>query len=167
MDTPLPQPRYADAERLVRTYGDLLYRVCLIQLKNPADAEDAVQDTFVRLLQKAPDFSSAEHERAWLLRVAVNLCRDKLRTRARHGEVPLEEAPDGEPDSFPPSDSGILRALAALPEKYRLALTLYYVEDRPIAEIAKVIGRTPSAVKMRLAKGRALLEEAYRKEFTE
>ncbi len=167
MDTTLPQPRYADAERLVRSYGDLLYRVCLVQLKNPADAEDAVQDTFLRLLQKAPDFSSAEHERAWLLRVAVNLCRDRQRTRGRHGEISLNEEITEEAASFPPEDSGVLHALAGLPEKYRLALTLHYVEGYTVAEIAKVIGRTPSAVKMRLSKGRALLAEAYRKEFTE
>ena len=64
-----------------------------------------------------------------------------------------------------PADSGILEALMTLPQKYRIVLTLYYVEEYPIHAIAKMIGRTPSAVKMRLQKGRKLLEEAYRREY--
>lgn len=147
---------------IVHTYGNILYRLCLVMLGNGADAEDALQETLIRYYQKAPRFESAEHQKAWLITVATNQCRDLLRYRKRHPQIDPEilqtvpaEAPDG----------SILEALMTLPEKFRLVLTLYYVEDYPISEIARIIGRTPSAVKMRLQKGRKLLEETYRKEY--
>ena len=155
--------RPADAiERIIDTHGNSLYRLCLVMLRDPSDAEDAVQETILKYLQKAPDFRDAEHEKAWLLRVAANHCRDVLRSRVRHPQTALEEVREAAPA---PADSGILEALMTLPQKYRIVLTLYYVEEYPIHAIAKMIGRTPSAVKMRLQKGRKLLEEAYRREY--
>ena len=155
--------RPADAiERIIDTHGNSLYRLCLVMLRDPSDAEDAVQETILKYLQKAPDFRDAEHEKAWLLRVAANHCRDVLRSRVRHPQTALEEVREVAPA---PADSGILEALMTLPQKYRIVLTLYYVEEYPIHAIAKMIGRTPSAVKMRLQKGRKLLEEAYRREY--
>ena len=130
-------------------------------LGNESDAEDAVQETFIRYLQKAPSFQSTEHQKAWLITVAANQCRDILRYRKRHPQIDIEEIRE---EPLPESDSGITEALMSLPEKYRLVLTLYYVEEYHVKDIAKMIGKTPSAVKMRLQKGRKLLEEQYRKE---
>lgn len=149
-------------EAAVHTYGDLLYRLCLVMLGRESDAEDAVQETMLRYLQKAPQFENAGHEKAWLITVAANQCRDMLRWRKRHPQVDLADWQERPAEA---ADSGILEALMALPEKFRLVLVLYYVEEYPVAEIAKLIGRTPSAVKMRLQKGRKLLEELYRKEY--
>ena len=147
---------------VMEQYGDLLYRLCILMLRNESDAEDAVQETFIKYYRKAPAFESTEHEKAWLIRVATNQCRDILRFRVRH---PQAEEACFTKLSADSCDSGILEALTAVPEKYRLVLTLYYVEDCPIEEIAKIIRRTPSAVKMRLQKGRKLLETIYRKEY--
>jgi RNA polymerase sigma-70 factor (ECF subfamily) len=116
----------------------------------------------LRYLQKSPAFETAEHEKAWLIKVATNQCWDILRARRRH--LPMDSAPMGDLTDAP-SDCGILDALMDLPEKFKLVLLLYYVEEYRIEEIAKIIGRTPSAVKMRLQKGRKLLEEKYRKEY--
>lgn len=151
-----------DIEFLIQKYGDMLYRLCFIMLKNESDAEDAVQETFLAYYQKAPVFKSSEHEKAWLIKVATNKSRDLLRFRVRHPLLDEDFLSALSPD---PSDSGILEALAALPEKYRLVLTLYYIEDCRIEEIARIIGRTASAVKMRLQKGRKLLEKIYREEY--
>ena len=158
----LPVP---DAAAALDHYGDMLYRICFVMLRNTADAEDAVQETFLQYLRKAPRFADAGHERAWLITTAKNKCRDILRERRRHLPLPDGDALPDIPDWSDPADSGILEALLTLPEKYRLVLTLYYVEDVPIREIARTIQRTPSAVKMRLQKGRRLLDEAYRREF--
>ena len=128
----------------------------------PGDAEDAVQETFLKYLQKAPVFSDLEHEKAWLLTVASNKCRDLLRFRTRHPNVSMEFLAE---QSVPPRDGAILDALMEVPEKFRLILILHYVEGYSTAEIARIIGRTGSAVKMRLQKGRKLLEEIYRKEY--
>lgn len=161
MKTPSAWPT-GDIETILKQYGDTLYRLCIIMLKNNADAEDAVQETILSYYRKAPAFRDGEHEKAWLIRVATNKCRDILRFRKRHPQLDdgnISEA------AYNPSDSGILEALTALPEKYRLVLTLYYIEEYRIEEIAKMINRTPSAVKMRLQKGRRLLETRYREEY--
>jgi len=150
-----------DMETIIECYGDMLYRMCILMLKNESDAEDVIQETFIKFYRKAPAFADAEHEKAWLLRVAANGCRDLLRYRARH-PLAQEEGVQAPPDT---SDSGILEALASLPEKFRLVLTLYYVEEYTVGDIAKIISRTPSAVKMRLQKGRKLLEKIYREAY--
>lgn len=158
-----PSVRPTDhAEEIVSVYGNMLFRLCFVMLGNAADAEDAVQDTVLKYLQKAPAFENPGHEKAWLITAAKNQCRDMLRFRNRHPQTDLEHLPETPPDS---SDSGILEALMSLPEKFRLVLTLYYVEEYSVEEIAGMIRRTPSAVKMRLQKGRRLLAEKYRKEY--
>ncbi|MBE6995542.1 MAG: RNA polymerase sigma factor [Ruminococcaceae bacterium] len=155
--------RPADAiETVIRTYGNALYRLCFVILGSESDAEDAVQETFIRYLQKAPQFENPDHEKAWLITVATNQCRDILRFRKRHPQIDSEYLQEASACSF---DSGILEALMTLPEKFRLVLALYYVEEYRIDEIAQMVGKTPSAVKMRLRKGRKLLEEVYRKEY--
>ena len=93
--------------------------------------------------------------------MAANRCRDMLRSRRRL--VPMETA-DLSRYAEGPEEGGVLEALMALPEKYRLTLTLHYVEGYSVREIAGMVGRTESAVKMRLQKGRRLLKEAYGKE---
>lgn len=151
----------ADMESLLEKYGDMLYRLCLIMLKHESDAEDAVQETVIRYCFKAPDFAGPEHEKAWLIRVATNKCRDLLRLRTRHTQL-IRDVPAAAETGL--EETGILDALTSLPEKYRLVMTLHYIEEYSIADIAGIIRRTPSAVKMRLQKGRAMLKSAYGKE---
>ena len=148
-------------EYLLQQYGNSLFRLCLFMLKNESDAEDAIQETFLKYLQKAPAFADTEHEKAWLFRVASNTCLDLLRYQQRH---PREELDLLRYMSAEPQDPEILESLLNLPEKYRLILILYYVEGYRINEIAEIIKKSPSAVKMRLQKGRKLLKNAYGKE---
>ena len=150
-----------EIERIVDEYASELFRLCLVMLKNTHDAEDAVQDTLLSYLQHAPEFESRESERSWLLTVAANRCRDSLRRAKRHPSVSMDELTElGATDEH----ALVLDALMALPEKFRLVLTLHYVEGYSTSEIAGMIGRTPSAVKMRLQKGRRLLEDTLGKE---
>lgn len=149
-------------ERLLDTYGHTLYRMCLVMLKNAADAEDAVQETILKYLQKHPQWRDPEHEKAWLLTVAANKCRDMLRFYSRHPHTSIDEITEPSPQS---PDRSVLDALMTVPEKYRIVLILHYVEGYSTGEIAKIISRTPSAVKMRLQKGRQLLGEIYRREY--
>ena len=150
-----------EAERIVNEYASGLFAYCLVMLANRAEAEDAVQDTLLRYILSAPEFESARSERAWLFTVASNRCRDRQREAKRHPRVSLDELAELGAES---EDLGVLDALMALPEKYRAVLTLHYVEGYGTAEIAGMIGRTPSAVKMRLKKGRELLETELGKE---
>jgi len=149
-------------EKIIQTYGNMLFRLYLITFGNASDAEDAVQETLITYLQKAPEFENAEHEKAWLLTVATNKCKDMLRFKSRHQVVDIDAIKEFTKEE---TDGDILDALMTLPDKFRTVLMLYYVEEYSIEDIASVIGRTASAVKMRLQKGRRLLREAYRKEY--
>ena len=87
-----------DTESITREavikYSDILYRVCVVILCNEQDAQDAVQDTFCRYIEKRPVFNDEEHEKAWLLRVAANISRDMIRCRLRHPQVAIDELAD-------------------------------------------------------------------------
>lgn len=155
--------RPADSiETVIHTHGNMLFRLCLIMLGNESDAEDVVQETMIKYLQKAPEFENTEHQKAWLIKVATNKCKDALRYRRRHPVTDMEEIMEFTKET---TDSGIIDALMALPEKFRVVLVLHYVEEYNVEEIARFIGKTGSAVKMRLQKGRRLLNELYRKEY--
>lgn len=147
-------------EKAIENYGDMLFRVCLIMLKNEADAEDAVQETYLKYIQKSPEFKNAEHEKAWLLRVANNKCKDMLKARKIRLQINSQAERIAECDMFPDSFAELL---AEVPEKFRIVLTLYYVENYKVNEIAQILSKTPSAVKMRLQKGRKIIEEKYKK----
>ena len=147
---------------MIGQYGDMLFRICLVMLKNKSDAEDAVQETTLKYMQKAPPFENTEHEKAWLIRVAANQCRDIQRFQKRHPQTDIDEL---QSCVSAPESCGIIEALMAVPEKFRIVMLLYYVEEYPVKDIAGMIGRSDSTVKMRLKKGRALLKEIYRKEY--
>ena len=77
-------------EEAVRTYSDMLYKICIVMLCNEQDTQDVIQETFCGYLKKAPVFTDTEHEKAWLIRVAANHCKDVLRFRFRHPQVPID-----------------------------------------------------------------------------
>ena len=146
-------------QRIYEEYGARLYRFCLLQMKNPTDAEDILQDVFIKRLYQAPRFHSPEHERNWLFQVALNLCRDEWR-RSRRSELCLEAAQGVQ---LPEAELSLLEQVSSLPEKQRTALHLHYYEGYSLREIAQILGVSVPTVKMRLKRGR----EALRKECVE
>lgn len=149
-----------DIEETVMNYSDMLYKICIVILCNEQDVQDAIQDTFCRYLEKKPVFSDAEHKKAWLIRVATNICRDMIRFQIRHPKVCIDEL---ENSLARPEQRETLRELLELPVKQKTAIYLHYVEGYQIKEIANIMGTTEGAVKMRLRRGRQqmrlLLEE--------
>lgn len=143
-------------ERLYRLYFRTVWNICLTFLREPADAEDAVQETFFRLLRENPALQSEEHGKAWLIRTAKNVCRDELR-RHRRRELPLEEAWNAASDA--PYLDETLEAVRSLPEKYRTAIYLFYYEGLSVAQISKLLERRESTVRSDLRRGRAKLKE--------
>ncbi len=141
-------------EKMVLTYSDMLYRICVVMLGNDADAQDAVQDTFCRYLERPAKFADKEHEKAWLIRVATNRCRDMLRFRLRHPKVDLEEITAGYED---PEYSEVLAELMKLPLPVKSAVYLYYIEGYKTAEVAELLKISTNAVKKRLQRGRKML----------
>lgn len=83
-----------EAERLVQTYSDLILRLSFTYLKNTEDAKDICQTVFLRLLEKPREFQSPEHERAWIIRTSVNVCKDQLKSSWRRTTVDLSAALD-------------------------------------------------------------------------
>ncbi len=150
-----------NTEYIVEKFGNMLFRICFVMLGNSFDAEDAVQETFIKYIKKAPIFESEEHEKAWLIRVATNKSRDILRFRFKHIALDIDELRECTVDE---KDGHIISALYELPEKLKLVIYLYYVEEYKVDEIAKIIKKTPSAVKMRLKKGREELKTKYLEE---
>ncbi len=150
-----------DAERALREYGDSLYRLCSVMTGNREDAQDAVQDCFLRYMTKAPNFNSLEHEKAWLIRVASNICHDVQRSRKHTDFVSLDEIRNL---GVSEDNVQILGTLMMLEEKYRIIMHLYYVEGYKINELSTMLGVSCAAIKKRLQRGRDMLREIYEKE---
>ncbi len=140
-----------DLREAVIKYSDMLYKICIVILCNEQDVQDAIQDTFCRYLEKAPNFRDQEHEKAWLIRVATNICRDMLRFRHRHPKISIDEL---ENSLAAPEQRATLRELLDLPVRQKTVIYLHYVEGYQIKEIAAILGTTEAAVKMRLQRGR-------------
>lgn len=139
-------------------YQNMVYRIALHYFGNSQDAEDAVQEVFLRLYTAEKFFESPEHLRRWLIRVTVNVCRDVLRSPWRRRRVSLEELPE-EPVFDQPEQAALYREIMALPEKYRTVLNLFYYEELSVKEIGELLGLRTSAVTTRLHRARARLKE--------
>lgn len=147
--------------RVVAEYSDMLLRLACTRLGSPADAEDAVQEAFLRLLTAAPVFRDAGHEKAWLIRTTLQRAGD-IRRRAERRNLPLEEI--AEP-AAPVSPGEELRsAVRALPEKYGAVIHLYYYEGYTIKEIARLLGLPAATVGTRLARGRERLRQMLKED---
>ena len=150
-----------DIETIIRDYGDMLFRICFLLLGNTYDTEDVIQDTMIKYISKAPNFQSKEYQKAWLIKVATNQCKDILRYRTNHQMVNLDDIQEITSNS---EQYEIMECLMNIPEKFRIILILHYIEGYSTKEISKMIGKTDSCVKMRLSKGRKLLKDVYQKE---
>lgn len=144
-----------EAERLVNTYSDLILRLSYTYLKSTQDGEDICQTVLLKLLTEDRVFESPEHERAWVVRVAINACKDELRAFRRRA-VPLDAAAEAEAPEPPRSE--VLDAVMGLPENYREAVYLFYYEGYSIDEIAALTGRSGAAVSAHLSRGRKKLK---------
>lgn len=142
----------------VEAYQDIVYRTALHFFASPPDAEDAVQEVFLRLYTRSDPFESPEHLRRWLLRVTVNVCKDVLKSPWRKRRVVLDALPD-QPVFDTPEQGELYQAVMELPEIYRLVLYLFYYEELSTKEIAALLGVRQTAVTTRLSRGREQLKE--------
>lgn len=140
-----------DREKLFLKWMDQLYRVAFFMLSNTHDAEDAVQETYVRMLIKPPQFIDEEHGKAWLLRVCINICKNQIRFRKRHPQLELEEI-SIKIDSF--QEWEVLNEISQLPGKLKDALILHTIEGYSIKEISTILKISEAAVKKRLQRSR-------------
>ena len=142
-------------EAIIIKHQNKLYRTALAIMGGKADAEDIVQDAFIKLFEKQQDFESPDHEAAWLVRVTVNLCKNRLRSHWWRRTAPLL-------DTYPAANegqSGIVQAIMALPSKYRGVIHLFYYEGYSTKEIAEITSQNESNVRQQLTRARRKLKD--------
>lgn len=145
-----------EAKRLVDAWSDHILRLAWTWLPTPADAPDVVQNVLLKRLEHGGRFPTPEAERAWMVRVTINECKNLRRSLWRRREVPLEEAAR---QSAPArQDTDLLEEIRKLPQKDREVLVLYYYEGYSTDELAAFWKMRPDAVRMRLSRARAKLK---------
>lgn len=145
-----------DPGALARQFAPAIYRLAYARTGSRTDAEDVMQEVFLRLVKHRPAFDSEAHARAWLLKVASNCANDLFRLPWRKREEPLEEDVSAPEE---PGEGSVTQAVLSLPAKYRIPIHLYYYEGYSVAEIADITGKREGTVKSHLSRARALLRD--------
>ena len=155
-----------EVNRAVDTYADMVRRICFCHLKNDMDTEDIFQTVFLKYMLYDGTFESAEHEKAWFIRVSINACKDFLKSLFRRNTVPLDEVTELAAE-YPEDHSRVLQAVLELPEKYRDVIYLHYYEAYSAAEIANILKSREGTVYSLLSRGRAMLKRSLGGEIDE
>lgn len=151
-------------EEAVSRYKDRLFTIAFNICQNPADADDAVQDAFIKYYSLNKEFEGETHVKAWLIRVTINRAKDITSSFWRKHRETLEAYM--ETMVFEASEDGrLFEAVMKLPEKYRIAIHLYYYEEYSVREIAEILKGRESTVKSQLHRGRILLKELLKEEW--
>lgn len=148
-----------EVNNAIEQYSDMVLRLCMVSLKNSADAEDVFQTVFLKYALYTKPFAGPEHEKAWLIRVTINACRDLLKRFFRSHTVSLEEMREYAPAATR-EQYEVMEAVWSLPKQYRDVIYLHYYEGYTAPEIAGILKRNPNTVYTHLHKGKELLKEA-------
>ena len=146
-----------DASRAIDQYADTVRRICMVHLKNYDDTEDIFQTVFLKYVLHSAPFDSEEHEKAWIIRVTINACKDFLKNVFRRRTVPLDQIIE-KPQEMPEDHSDILEAFLALPEKYKDPIYLHYYEGYTAEEIGQILGKNTNTVYTLLTRARKMLK---------
>lgn len=149
-------------EFILKTEGNAILRLAYTYLHNSSDAEEVLQDTLIQYMRKAPVFMDSDHERAWLMRVAVNLSKNLLR---RNRIRQTEELNDNLIANQRPDLSYVWDGVKRLPQRYREVIHLYYYEQLTTAQIAQILRRRESTIRSDLYRGRMKLREQFKEDF--
>lgn len=136
-------------------YSDMVYRLCYIYLRNSTDVDDVFQEVFLKLLQNTKPFDSEEHEKAWLIRVTINKCKDTLKSFWKKRVEYIEDL------ELPFEDSGeseLLQIILSLPPKYKDAIYLFYYEEYTVPQMAKILNLNENTIYSYLHRARALIK---------
>ena len=133
-----------EIEEIYKRQMKTVYRVCFSYMKNPSDTENAVQDTFYKMIKPGVVFESEEHEKAWLIRTASNVCKDMLKRKERRN-ISMEgmELPDTKSET---TSDEVFEYVMALPDKYRLAMYLFYYEEYTCQQIAQIMKKSEGSI---------------------
>lgn len=153
-------------DEVMRKYADMVYRLAYSRVGNTHDADDILQEVFLRYIKADKTYNDEEHRKAWLIKITIN-CSKSFLTSAWNRRRDFSE-PDNESGGFDnglaaaDTRSDVLGAVMKLSDKYRTAVYLFYYEDMSVSEISKATGASESAVKARLSRARAILKESLK-----
>jgi RNA polymerase sigma-70 factor (ECF subfamily) len=143
-------------------HGNRILRLAYSYVHNMQDAEEILQDTLIKLLDSAPDFESEEHEKAWLIRVASNLSKNRIEyNKLRDTDELNDELVAEQRDDL----TFVWEAVKELPDNYREVIHLFYEEGYQTDEIAEILGETGANIRTRLKRARAKLKEILKEEY--
>lgn len=147
-----------EANRAIRLYADTVRRICMVHLKNYSDTEDIFQTVFLKYVLHPEPFESEEHEKAWIIRVTVNACKDLLKNVFRSRTVPLETLVEM-PQAQELRHRELLEAVLSLPLKYKDVVYLYYYEGYYAEEISRILKKNVNTVYTLLTRARKILKK--------
>ena len=142
----------------IERYADTVRRLCMVHVKSYADTEDIFQTVFLKYALRSEPFASPEHEKAWMIRVTINACRDLLRSFFRSRTVPLEDLAE-QPAPVAPEHQEVLEAVLSLSPKYKDVVYLHYYEDYTAPEISRILGKNVNTIYTLLSRSKQLLRE--------
>ena len=147
-----------EINRAVEQYANMVRRLCMIHLKNYADTEDIFQTVFLKYALSSVSFENEEHEKAWLIRVTINACKDLLKSFFRNRTVSLDEIME-QPAEMPPDYREVLETVLSLPQKYKDVVYLYYYEGYTAPQISRILGINVNTVYTLLNRSKQLIRE--------
>ena len=150
---------------LLDKYGDMVLRISYTYLKNRDDAEDVVQDVFLSVIDKCPEFKDSSHEKAWFVRAAINRCKNKLNLFWNKNKISADDVPEAPFTDRYSTDSGVLDAVTALPKKYKIPVYMYYYEGYSMDEIAKITDAASATVRSQLKRAREMLKNTLKEDY--
>lgn len=143
----------------------LLYKICFLYMRNSDDAADILSETFCKMIEKSPQFKDTEHEKAWLIRVSTNLCKNHLKSKYRqHANIDDYVETLAQDTSTDDMSENVRISMENLPDKYKAVLVLYYYEGYSSEQIAKILRKPASTIRNDICKARKLLKEAMEDE---
>lgn len=147
-----------EVNRAIEKYADMIRRICLIHLQNSADTEDIFQTVFLKYVLRSVPFESEEHEKAWLIRVTINACRDLRRSFFKSRTVLLDDLIEM-PAPMLQSNREVLEAVLSLPKKYKDVVYLHYYEGYTAAEIGEILEKNVNTIYTLMTRSKKLLKE--------
>lgn len=149
-----------DSKNLIDKYGNMIYHIAIGYLKNKDDAEDIVQEVFIKYIEymKSNIFNDEEHEKCWLIRVTINLCCNHLKYIKNNALIIAEQSINTYLN-LEERENYILESIEKLGEKYRIIFDLFYLRDLKISEISKILNISEANAKVRLKRARDKLRE--------
>lgn len=155
----MPHSSYDDADMkyFIDTYADMIARIACTNLKSQSDVQDILQDVLIKLLERREAFTDKSHEKAWIIRVTINACRDYNKSFWR-SHVDLRDEPFIKIEERM-EHGEILEAVRRIPPKYGNVIYLYYYEGYSTAEISALLGKKQNTILSLLRRGRLLLKQ--------